>query len=217
MLEVCSICLEGPGSGQTLQCQWSSPPKPACQQIHWPVTGPTIKRLEIQEMLQMLILGAEAILQGKPGHWMAVSREDFCFLGGREKRLSLYFPLIEGSGLLSFLESPSSKGYAGMRPLKENPPLPRRRQRQIMGRNKVRVKNMLLLSSPSYSLEKKVWEATDKDSRRSYDALGQADFSSDSRKVYKPRRWEIQEPNFIAEWKTTPKTLKKTTRSETPQ
>lgn len=87
----------------------------------------------------------------------------------------------------------------GMRSLKENPSLPRRRQRQMMERNKVRVKNMSLLSSRSYSLEKKVPEATDKDPRRGYDVLGQADFSSDSREVYKPRPWEIQEPNFIEE------------------
>lgn len=69
----------------------------------------------------------------------------------------------------------------------------------MMERNKVRVKNMSLLSSRSYSLEKKVPEATDKDPRRGYDVLGQADFSSDSREVYKPRPWEIQEPNFIEE------------------
>lgn len=148
---------------------------------------------------------------------MAVAREDFCFLGGREKRLSLDFLLIEGSWSLSLLVPPSSKGYHGMRPLKENPPLPRRRQRQTMGRNKVRVKNTSLLSSLSYSLEKKVPEATHKYPRRGYDALGQPDFSSDLRGVYKPRPWEIQEPNFIEEWKTTPKTLKKTTRSESPQ
>lgn len=86
----------------------------------------------------------------------------------------------------------------------------------MMERNKVRVKKYVL-SSLSYSLEKKVPEATDKDPRRGYDALGQADFISDSRGVYKPRPWEIQEPHFIEEWKTTPKTLKKTTRSETPQ
>lgn len=110
---------------------------------------------------------------------MAVSREDFCFLGGREKRLSLDFPLIEGSWSLSFLAPPSSKGYHSMRPLSENPPLPRRRQRQKMGRNKVRVKNMSLLSSLSYSLEKKVPEAIDKDPRRGNDALGQPDFSFD--------------------------------------
>lgn len=144
---------------------------------------------------------------------MAVSREDFCFLGGREKRLSLDFPLIEGSWSLSFLAPPSSKGYHSMRPLNENPPLPRRRQRQKIGSNKARVKNMSLLSSLSYTLEKKVPEATDKDPRRGYDA----DFSSDWRGVYKPRPWEIQEPNFIEKWKTPPKTLKETTRLETPQ
>lgn len=38
---------------------------------------------------------------------------------------------------------------------------------------------MSLLSSLSYSLEKKVPEATDKDPRRGYDALGQPDFSFD--------------------------------------
>lgn len=209
-----SPCLEGPGPWQTFQCRW---PSPACQQIHWQVSTLTEKRLKAQEMLQTLILGAEAILQGKPGNWMAVSREDFCFLGGREKRLSTDFPLIEGLWSLSFLAPPSSKGYHGMRSLKENPPLPRRRQRQMTERNKVRVKNMSLLSSLSYSLEKKGPEATDKDPRRGYDALGQADFSSNSRGVYKPQPWEIQEPNFIEEWKTTPKTLKKTTHSETPQ
>lgn len=87
--------------------------KPCRQQIHWQVRALTIQRLKAQEMLETLILGAEAILQGKPGHCMSVSREDFCFLGGREKRLSPDFPLI-GLWSLSFLAPPSSKGYHGM-------------------------------------------------------------------------------------------------------
>lgn len=144
MLEISSICLAGPGMVAKSYSQAIELQRPACAKLSADsLAGDCCNNKEIESTGNAS--DADSMSRSNPpGRTRTLNS---CLhrrlLGGRGKK---------GSALLflSFFALPSTKGYYGMGPfLDKTHPLCRRKYRQLMDRNKVRVKNMLLFSTLS--------------------------------------------------------------------